>query len=150
MTRRPFTHTALTLAALALAVPAPAPAQPPTAFFENHCYSCHGPGSKKGGLDLTALKADLAGPEGFARWLKVHDRIEAPGTFVAMGHSTVIPLESTMTFSLKVISMFEPTGTVVAPLAGEVDVTVGALSSIVNAIALDFVVSTFPATSVAA
>ncbi|HYT91164.1 MAG TPA: DUF1592 domain-containing protein, partial [Gemmataceae bacterium] len=49
----------------------------PTAFFETHCYSCHSGSTKKGGLDLSALKADLANPDNFARWLKVHDRIES-------------------------------------------------------------------------
>jgi hypothetical protein len=51
----------------------PAHAQP-TAFFESHCYSCHDAKVKKGGLDLTALKLD---PDNFARWVKIHDRIEA-------------------------------------------------------------------------
>jgi hypothetical protein len=47
----------------------------PTAFFEAHCYDCHGATLKKGGLDLTALKLEPANPDNFARWLKVHDRI---------------------------------------------------------------------------
>jgi hypothetical protein len=42
------------------------------AYFEKHCYQCHDASTKKGGLDLSAVKAD-----DFARWLKVHDRIEA-------------------------------------------------------------------------
>jgi Protein of unknown function (DUF1592)/Protein of unknown function (DUF1588)/Protein of unknown function (DUF1587)/Protein of unknown function (DUF1595)/Protein of unknown function (DUF1585) len=44
----------------------------PREFLEKHCYSCHDSESKKGGLDLTALKAS-----DFRRWLKVHDRLEA-------------------------------------------------------------------------
>ena len=48
------------------------PARANPAFFEKHCYPCHDAATKKGGLDLSALKAD-----DFARWLKVHDRIEA-------------------------------------------------------------------------
>lgn len=47
------------------------------AFLETHCYTCHDASSKKGGLDLTALKLDLAKPDNFATWLKVHDRIES-------------------------------------------------------------------------
>ena len=46
-------------------------------FFEMHCYDCHDATLKKGGLDLTALKVDLANADNFARWLKIHDRIEA-------------------------------------------------------------------------
>lgn len=48
-------------------------AEPP-AFFEKHCTECHGADAKKGGLDLTALKADFANPDEFARWVKVYDR----------------------------------------------------------------------------
>jgi hypothetical protein len=48
----------------------------PTLFFETHCVSCHNSSQKKGGLDLTALKVDAKDPGNFARWLKVHDRIE--------------------------------------------------------------------------
>jgi hypothetical protein len=63
------------LALLALLVPAPAPSQP-TAFFEAHCTSCHNANDRKGGLDLTALPAEPENPDHFARWAKVHDRIE--------------------------------------------------------------------------
>ncbi len=44
----------------------------PEVFLKAHCLACHDKESKKGGLDLTALKAD-----DFARWVKVHDRIES-------------------------------------------------------------------------
>lgn len=54
----------------------PVRAQTP-AFFEKHCYDCHDATLKKGGLDLTALKAEPANPDNFARWVKVHDRIES-------------------------------------------------------------------------
>jgi hypothetical protein len=47
----------------------------PSAFFEKHCHGCHDAETKKGGLDLTALKVEPANSENFARWLKVHDRI---------------------------------------------------------------------------
>ena len=43
--------------------------------FEHRCLDCHDADSKKGNLDLTALKPDFANAETFARWLKVHDRI---------------------------------------------------------------------------
>src|SRR5262245_60713772 len=51
-------------------------ADPPTAFFKAHRFECPDAQSKQGGLDLTALPADLGNAETFARWVKVHDRIE--------------------------------------------------------------------------
>jgi len=50
---------------------------PARAFIENRCLDCHDSDTKKGNLDLTALKPDFADAETFARWLKVHDRIES-------------------------------------------------------------------------
>jgi hypothetical protein len=73
--RRFLTYTVLTLAFLAFACTR-AHSQP-TAFLETHCYSCHNDRAKKGGLDLTSLKFDLTKPDNFARWLKVHDRLES-------------------------------------------------------------------------
>ena len=53
-------------------------AQPePAAFFEKHCTDCHDADTKKGGLDLTALKQEFAKPEEFGRWVKIHDRIKS-------------------------------------------------------------------------
>ena len=49
----------------------------PAAFFDAHCYDCHDADTHKGNLDLTALKQDFADSENFARWVKVHDRIES-------------------------------------------------------------------------
>jgi len=34
-----------------------AQAAPPAAFFEQHCYDCHGADTHKGNLDLTACRA---------------------------------------------------------------------------------------------
>src|SRR5437764_783427 len=72
MTRPPFTTAAILLPLIALTAHAQ-----PTAFFEKHCCECHGAAEKKGGLDLTALEVEPANPENFARWLKIHDRIES-------------------------------------------------------------------------
>jgi len=44
-------------------------------FLEAHCHACHDSAAKKGGLDLTSLKFDLADAETFATWVKVHDRV---------------------------------------------------------------------------
>lgn len=53
-----------------------AAATPPTQFLEKHCYDCHDADSHKGNLDLTALKPEFTDAENFARWVKVHDRIQ--------------------------------------------------------------------------
>lgn len=49
----------------------------PTAFFRAHCAACHDRDTHEGGLDLTSLECDLADVDTFARWLKIHDRIES-------------------------------------------------------------------------
>ncbi|MSU77555.1 MAG: DUF1587 domain-containing protein [Gemmataceae bacterium] len=48
-----------------------------TPFFEKYCHACHDTSSKRGGLDLTALKLDASNAEQFAHLLKIHDRIES-------------------------------------------------------------------------
>jgi len=66
------------LAAL-LAVAASASAQdldPRAAeFFSTHCSDCHDADTKKGGLDLGALKADLSTRPQMDRWTTVVDRV---------------------------------------------------------------------------
>ena len=52
-------------------------AQQPTAFLKKHCFECHNADVQEGGLDLTTLKIELSSAENFAKWVKVHDRIEA-------------------------------------------------------------------------
>lgn len=53
-------------------------ATPPTltTFLDKHCTECHDSEVKKGGLDLTALKFDLADPMLFEKWVKVHHSVE--------------------------------------------------------------------------
>ena len=46
-------------------------------FFSKHCVECHDKDSKKGSLDLTSLPPATSSAENFARWVKVHDRIES-------------------------------------------------------------------------
>ena len=60
-----------------MAIAATGQDQPATEFLSDHCFQCHSPESKKGGLDLTSLKMDLANPDNFAKWVKIHDRIAA-------------------------------------------------------------------------
>lgn len=45
------------------------------AFLETNCLACHDSRTKKGNLDLTALKPDYADAQSFATWVKVHDRV---------------------------------------------------------------------------
>ena len=47
----------------------------PRAFLEKNCATCHNSQTKKGGLDLTALKDDYTDQAAFATWVKVHDRV---------------------------------------------------------------------------
>src|SRR5947208_11342680 len=44
-------------------------------FVEKNCVECHDTDTKKGGLDLTALKFDPANLTNFSRWVLVHDRV---------------------------------------------------------------------------
>ena len=46
-------------------------------YLQKHCVECHDAETKKGGLDLTALKRDFANIDDFARWVKVYDRVQA-------------------------------------------------------------------------
>ena len=47
----------------------------PMPFFEKHCFECHDSASKQAGLDLSKLEPPNA--ENFAKWVKIHDRIES-------------------------------------------------------------------------
>src|SRR2546430_6503111 len=44
-------------------------------FVENNCVECHDADTKKGGLDLSALKFDPANLTNFSRWVLVQDRV---------------------------------------------------------------------------
>src|SRR5882724_4348837 len=44
-------------------------------FVEQYCVECHDAETKKGGLDLTALKFVPANSTNFSKWVLVHDRI---------------------------------------------------------------------------
>ena len=46
-------------------------------FVGKYCVECHDADIKKGGLDLTTLRLDLADPANLSRWVKVHDRVAA-------------------------------------------------------------------------
>lgn len=44
-------------------------------FLEKHCTECHDAETKKGDLDLTALRLEFANPTNFSKWVLVHDRV---------------------------------------------------------------------------
>ena len=44
-------------------------------LVDAHCVECHDADTKKGGLDLTALKFDLSSPTELKTWVKVYDRV---------------------------------------------------------------------------
>src|SRR5689334_16853458 len=48
-----------------------------TPYTEKYCAGCHNDVDLKGGLDLTSLKFTPDDPANFAKWVKVHDRLEA-------------------------------------------------------------------------
>jgi mono/diheme cytochrome c family protein len=45
-------------------------------MFDQHCYDCHDADSKKGGLDLAALKWKPDDTENLQQWTKVFDKVE--------------------------------------------------------------------------
>ena len=45
------------------------------AFLDANCLACHDARTKKGNLDLSALRFDPADEKTFAIWVKVHDRV---------------------------------------------------------------------------
>ena len=48
----------------------------PAPFLARHCVECHGGTVKEGGLDLASLKTELKDLENFAKWVRIHDRVE--------------------------------------------------------------------------
>src|SRR5436190_11181182 len=62
---------------IAVAAPSTAGERVPAVreFLEKHCFECHDTETKKGDLDLTALKIELANPTNFSKWVLVHDRV---------------------------------------------------------------------------
>jgi hypothetical protein len=60
------------------ALPVHAAGEPPRtvrSFIASHCLDCHDTETKKGNLDLTALRFDTDDPKAFAAWVTVHDRV---------------------------------------------------------------------------
>ena len=45
-------------------------------MFDQHCYNCHDADTKKGGLDLSALKWKPDDVENLQQWTKVFDKVE--------------------------------------------------------------------------
>lgn len=49
--------------------------KPLGSFLSQHCMDCHDGETKKGGLNLEALKFDLTDPDVFSKWQKVFERV---------------------------------------------------------------------------
>jgi mono/diheme cytochrome c family protein len=47
------------------------------AFLKKHCLACHSADDPSGNLDLGALTFNAADRESFARWVRIHDRVQA-------------------------------------------------------------------------
>jgi hypothetical protein len=67
---------ATVLAPVATLRAADKPPHPIATLIEQNCTDCHDADTKKGKLDLTALKFDLADPKAMDRWVQVFDRVE--------------------------------------------------------------------------
>lgn len=46
-------------------------------FLRKHCLDCHEGPTGEGGLDLTAISADISDPASFERWRRIHDRVNS-------------------------------------------------------------------------
>ena len=70
-------HRLVTLAALCTAIlpSSAAPERDLSPFLQKHCVECHDADTKKGDLDLTALKFDFSNSTNFSKWVTVHDRV---------------------------------------------------------------------------
>ena len=71
---KPLPPLALFLVA-AVSLPAKELPSPGRRFLDSHCTECHDGEMRKGGLDLTALRFDLASPTNFSEWVLIHDRV---------------------------------------------------------------------------
>jgi hypothetical protein len=68
--------TATVLAPVATLHAADKAPHPIATLIEQNCTDCHDADTKKGKLDLTALKFDLADSKGMDRWVQVFDRVQ--------------------------------------------------------------------------
>ncbi|QDT36402.1 DUF1592 domain-containing protein [Stratiformator vulcanicus] len=46
-------------------------------FLSGHCIDCHGSVEPEAGLNLTAIDANLADEKTLAKWIAIHDRVQA-------------------------------------------------------------------------
>lgn len=70
-----MTSVAIAVVLVGLSFPVAAAPGPGRAFLETHCLECHDTETKKGDLDLQALKFNPANPQNYAAWVRVHDRV---------------------------------------------------------------------------
>ncbi len=77
MNLRPLWLFAVFGALTALAPRSAAASRDLSRFIANNCVECHDSSTKKGDLDLTALKFNPSDETNFATWVTVHDRVSA-------------------------------------------------------------------------
>lgn len=77
MASRNFFTRFFTLCGVAAFLSSAAAAPKLQPFLQKHCLECHDAEVKKGGLDLSALKFDLANRTNFSVWVKAFDRVQA-------------------------------------------------------------------------
>ncbi len=75
--RRKRYATGLALMAGSISLLAADAPEPVRSFIVSRCADCHDGDTKKGDLDLTALKFDPTDAGNFRRWVKVYERVEA-------------------------------------------------------------------------
>lgn len=62
-------------AVLGVVLPFEADVSDMAAFMQKNCVECHDMATKEGGLDLTSIKFDIAEPDNFSKWVRIHDRV---------------------------------------------------------------------------
>lgn len=62
-------------AVLGVVLPFEADVSDMAAFMHKHCVECHDMATNEGGLDLTSIKFDIAEPDNFSKWVRIHDRV---------------------------------------------------------------------------
>lgn len=77
-----FSLLCLSLLALAASAASPNQAAEPAlasvrGFLKQHCAECHANGAAEGGVDLDKLTSDLQDRAAFAKWERIHDRVQS-------------------------------------------------------------------------
>src|SRR5690606_11215290 len=65
------------LVAVVLSPASAADVQGVASFLQKRCFDCHADGAKEGELDLKVLGTNLDDPAVFAKWVRIHDRVQS-------------------------------------------------------------------------